>query len=145
MDVFTSAAELLRDCQPERPVLALRPHAARRAAHWFLANFPGRVLYAAKANDATVIMDALVDAGVRAFDVASLVEIERVARIADAELYFMNPIKSRGAIVRAYLQTEAHSSGDDGFEVSSTASVSGRKSEGTRCDDTQRYKAGHCA
>ena len=102
MDVFTSAAELLRDRQPERPVLALRPHAARRAAHWFLANFPGRVLYAAKANDAPVIMDALVDAGVRAFDVASLVEIERVARIPGAELYFMNPIKSRGAIVRAY-------------------------------------------
>jgi ornithine decarboxylase len=47
-------------------------------------------------------MDALVEAGVRAFDVASLVEIERVARIRDAELYFMNPIKSRGAIVRAY-------------------------------------------
>ena len=102
MDVFTSAVDLLRDRHPERPVLALRPHAARRAANWFLANFPGRVLYAAKANDAPVIMDALVEAGVRAFDVASLVEIERVARIPDAELYFMNPIKSRGAIVRAY-------------------------------------------
>jgi len=102
MDVFTSAVDLLRDRHPERPVLALRPHAARRAANWFLANFPGRVLYAAKANDASVIMDALVEAGVRAFDVASLVEIERVARIPDAELYFMNPIKSRGAIVRAY-------------------------------------------
>jgi len=102
MDVFTSAAEFLRHRRPERPVLALRPHAARRAANWFLANFPGRVLYAAKANDAAVIMDALVEAGVRAFDVASLVEIERVARIPDAELYFMNPIKSRGAIVRAY-------------------------------------------
>ena len=52
MDVFTSAVDLLRDRHPERPVLALRPHAARRAANWFLANFPGRVLYAAKANDA---------------------------------------------------------------------------------------------
>ena len=102
MDVFTSAVDLLRDRHPERPVLALRPHAARRAANWFLANFPGRVLYAAKANDAPVIMDALVEAGVRAFDVASLVEIERVSRIPDAELYFMNPIKSRGAIVAAY-------------------------------------------
>ena len=80
MDVFTSAADLLRDRRPERPVLALRPHAARRAANWFLANFPGRVLYAAKANDAPAIIDALVEAGIRAFDVASLVEIERVAR-----------------------------------------------------------------
>ena len=102
MDVFTSAAELLRHRRPERPVLALRPHAAHRAASWFLANFPGRVLYAAKANDAPEIIQALVDAGIRSFDVASLVEIERIARINGAQLYFMNPIKSRGAIVRAY-------------------------------------------
>jgi ornithine decarboxylase len=102
MDVFTSAAELLRHRRPERPVLALRPHAALRAANWFLTNFPGRVLYAAKANDTPAILDALVDAGIRAFDVASLVEIERVAKVPEAELYFMNPVKSRGAIVRAY-------------------------------------------
>ncbi len=102
MDVFTSAAEFLRHRRPERPVVALRPHAALRAANWFLANFPGRVLYAAKANDTPKIMEALVEAGIRSFDVASLVEIERVAQIPGAELYFMNPVKSRGAIVRAY-------------------------------------------
>jgi ornithine decarboxylase len=102
MDVFTSAAELLRHRRPERPVLALRPHTAHRAAKWFLANFPGRVLYAAKANDAPQVIDALVEAGIRAFDVASLVEIERMAPIEGAELYFMNPVKSRGAVARAY-------------------------------------------
>ncbi|MGH6865418.1 MAG: type III PLP-dependent enzyme [Methyloceanibacter sp.] len=102
MDVFTSAAELLRHHRPERPVLALRPHAAHRAAKWFLANFPGRVLYAAKANDAPGVLDALVEAGITAFDVASMVEIERVAPVAGAELYFMNPIKSRSSITRAY-------------------------------------------
>jgi ornithine decarboxylase len=102
MDVFTSAADLLRHGRPERPVLALRPHAALRAASWFQANFPGRVLYAAKANDAPLIIDALVEAGIRAFDVASLVEIERLAKVPGAELYFMNPVKSRGSIVRAY-------------------------------------------
>jgi ornithine decarboxylase len=102
MDVFTSAAELLRHRRPERPVLALRPHAAQRAAKWFVANFPGRVVYAAKANDAPEIIQALVEAGVTAFDVASLVEIERVAQVEGAELYFMNPVKSRGSIVRAY-------------------------------------------
>jgi len=102
MDVFTSAAELLRHRRPERPVLALRPHAASRAAAWFLANFPGRVLYAAKANDTPQVIDALVEAGIAAFDVASLVEIQRMAGVLGAELYFMNPIKSRGAISRAY-------------------------------------------
>jgi ornithine decarboxylase len=102
MDVFTSAAELLRHRRPERPVLALRPHAARRAAHWFLAHFPGRVLYATKANDAPEIVAALVEAGIRSFDVASLIEIERLVPVPGAELYFMNPIKSRESIVRAY-------------------------------------------
>lgn len=102
MDVFTSAAELLRQRRPERPVLALRPHAARRAAKWFVANFPGRVLYAAKANDAPEIITALAEAGITAFDVASLVEIEQVAKVRGAELYYMNPVKSRGAIARAY-------------------------------------------
>jgi ornithine decarboxylase len=102
MDVFTSAAELVRDRRPERPVLALRPQAAVRAARWFLANFPGRVLYAAKANDALPVLSALAGAGIDAFDVASLAEIERVAALSDADLYFMNPVKSRTAIRRAY-------------------------------------------
>ena len=102
MDVFTTAAEFLQHRRPERPVLALRPHAARRAANWFITNFPGRVVYAAKANDARPIIDALVAAGIRDFDVASPAEIERVAGIPDAELFFMNPIKSRPAIARAY-------------------------------------------
>jgi ornithine decarboxylase len=102
MDVFTSAAELLRHHRPERPVLALRPHAALRAARWFVANFPGRVLYAAKANDSQRIVDALVEAGVIAFDVASLTEIGRLTSVQGAELFFMNPVKSRGAIVLAY-------------------------------------------
>jgi len=95
MDVFTSAAELLRHHRPERPVLCLRPHAALRAARWFLANFPGQVLYAAKANDSESIIEALVEAGITKFDVASSVEIARMAAVPDAELYFMNPVKSR--------------------------------------------------
>jgi ornithine decarboxylase len=116
MDVFTSAAEFLRRRRPERPVLALRPHAARRAARWFNDNFPGRVLYAAKANDARPIIDALVEAGIRAFDVASLVEIERVAGIPGTELFFMNPVKSRGAIARAYREFNIRSFAFDSEE-----------------------------
>ena len=102
MDVFTSAAEFVRQRRPERPVLGLRPHAAARAARWFLANFPGKVLYAAKANDSPVLDEALVAAGISAFDVASLTEIERMAAIPGATLYFMNPVKSRNAIRTAY-------------------------------------------
>src|SRR5262249_6755272 len=93
MDVFTSAAELLRHHRPERPVLCLTPHAAARAARWFLAT---------KANDSQSIIDALVEAGITKFDVASSGEIAHVAAVPNAELYFMNPVKSRGSIGNAY-------------------------------------------
>jgi ornithine decarboxylase len=102
MDVFTSAAELLRNHRPERPVLCLRPHAAARAARWFLANFPGQVLYAAKANDASPVIEALAEAGISKFDVASSVEIARMAAVPNAQLYFMNPVKSRVSIRTAF-------------------------------------------
>ena len=80
----------------------MRPHAARRAANWFIANFPGRVLYAAKANDAPEIIEALVKAGIRAFDVASLVEIERLAPDRGCRVVLHEPGQVAGAIVRAY-------------------------------------------
>jgi len=102
MDVFTSAAELLRIHRPERPVLCLRPHAAARAARWFLANFPGQVLYAAKANDASPVIEVLAGAGIGKFDVASSIEIARLAAVPNAELYFMNPVKSRASIRTAF-------------------------------------------
>ena len=102
MDVFTSAAELLRIHRPERPVLCLRPHAAARAARWFLANFPGQVLYAVKANDASPVIEVLAGAGIGKFDVASSVEIARMAAVPNAELYFMNPVKSRASIRTAF-------------------------------------------
>jgi ornithine decarboxylase len=46
-----------------------------------------------------------VEAGVTGFDVASLAEIELVRSVsADARLAFMHPVKSRGAITRAYFE-----------------------------------------
>ncbi|MEC9368477.1 MAG: type III PLP-dependent enzyme [Pseudomonadota bacterium] len=102
METFESAADLIRVRRPERPVLCMRPHAARRAARWFLDRFPGIVAYAVKANDSAVLTGALVEEGIRHFDVASLAEAERMAAVPGATLYFMNPIKSRETIRRAY-------------------------------------------
>ena len=53
MDVFTSAAELLRDRRPGASSPGLEAACRAPRGEWFLANFPGRVLYAAKANDAS--------------------------------------------------------------------------------------------
>lgn len=102
MEKFSSAEALIASRRPDRPVLGLRPHAAGRAARWFLDNFPGDVAYAYKANSSVFLIGALYGAGIRHFDVASLPEVEDAATIPGVELHFMHPVKSRSAIRRAY-------------------------------------------
>ncbi len=88
---------------PDLPVHCLRPHAAHKAADWFVRHFPGDVLYAVKANPHPAIIDAVYAAGVRWFDVASIPEIELVfARCPGSTLAYMHPVKARSAIRRAY-------------------------------------------
>ena len=79
MQRYASAAALISARRPEKPVLALRPHAAGRAARWFRRNFDGDIAYAYKANSSVFLIGALYGAGIRHFDVASLPEIEDAA------------------------------------------------------------------
>jgi ornithine decarboxylase len=102
MERFDSAADLVLARKPERPVLCARPHAAARSARWFLDNFPGDVAYAYKANSSVFLIGALYGAGIRHFDVASSVELEDAATIPGSHLHFMNPVKSRESIRKAY-------------------------------------------
>ena len=102
MEKFPTALELIAALKPDIPVFGLRPHAAGRAARWFIANFPGEVAYAYKANSSVFHIGALYGAGIRHFDVASLPELEDAATIPDVRLHFMHPIKSRNTIRRAY-------------------------------------------
>ncbi len=102
MRKFHSASALIGATKPEIPVIGVRPHAAARAARWFMQNFPGDVAYAYKANSSVFLLGALYGAGIRHFDVASVPEIEDAATIPDATLHFMHPVKSRTAIRRAF-------------------------------------------
>jgi ornithine decarboxylase len=104
MEIYRCAADYIRLQRPERPVLTLRPHAAERAARWFLENFPGKSLYAVKANNAPEILRALHTAGVRDFDVASLPEIEQIAGLEGTTSHVMHPVKSRQLIRAAYFE-----------------------------------------
>jgi ornithine decarboxylase len=95
--------DLVRERSPERPVALVRPDAVALAARWFQDNFKGDVLYAVKANPSPWVVETLWNNGVRAFDVASIPEIELVADAAPgARMAFMHPVKSRAAITRAY-------------------------------------------
>ena len=104
MHRFPSASALIGATKPDLPVMAVRPHAAGRAARWFIENFPGDVAYAYKANSSVFLLGALYGAGIRHFDVASIPEIEDAATIPGAHLHFMHPVKSRTAIRRAFAE-----------------------------------------
>jgi ornithine decarboxylase len=91
--------------RPGQPVTLIRPHAARRAARFFVERFPGKSLYAIKANPSPDLIRLLWDGGITHFDVASLNEIRLVhATTPEAILCFMHPIKAEEAIAEAYFE-----------------------------------------
>ncbi|WP_299192122.1 type III PLP-dependent enzyme [uncultured Erythrobacter sp.] len=103
MHIFPDAKTVARARQPDEPVILNRPHAATRAAKFFAEKFPGKVLYAVKANPAPDLIEVLWRAGVTHYDVASIAEVRLVrALLPEATLCFMHPIKTRGAIREAY-------------------------------------------
>ncbi len=102
MEKFRSALDMVTALKPDKPVFAARPHAAGRAARWFIQNFPGEVAYAYKANSSVFLLGALYGAGITQFDVASIAELEDAATIPGVRLHFMHPVKSRLAIRKAY-------------------------------------------
>ena len=98
----SSAAAIAKN-RPVQPVTLLRPHAATRAARFFTERFPGKSLYAVKANPSPALLDILWDAGVTHYDVASLGEVRLVAKtLPRAILCFMHPVKAEEAIAEAY-------------------------------------------
>jgi ornithine decarboxylase len=97
-----SAAEIAQS-RPVQPVTLLRPHAAARAARFFTEKFPGKSLYAVKANPSPDLLKVLWGAGVTHYDVASLGEVRLVAEtLPQATLCFMHPVKAIEAIEEAY-------------------------------------------
>jgi len=89
--------------RPVQPVTLLRPNAARRAARFFVERFPGRSLYAVKANPSPDLLQILWESGVTHYDVASIGEVRLVREtLPQAVLCFMHPVKAEEAIAEAY-------------------------------------------
>jgi ornithine decarboxylase len=105
LHIYPDALAVVRDLRPDEPVILNRPHAARRAARYFVERFPGKVLYAVKANPAPDLIEVLWSAGVTHYDVASITEVRLVRGILpDAVLCFMHPVKTPAAISEAYFE-----------------------------------------
>jgi ornithine decarboxylase len=100
-----SALGVALSLKPAAPVTLIRPQAAARAARYFSEKFPGRSLYAVKANPSPELLKTLWASGITHFDVASIAEVRLVARtLPDAKLCFMHPVKAQEAIREAYFK-----------------------------------------
>ncbi len=103
MTEYAHALDVIRAHAPDEPVICNRPQAAARAARFFVDRFPGKSLYAVKANPSPALLRIMFDNGITHFDVASIAEV-RLTReaVPDATLCFMHPVKTARAIAEAY-------------------------------------------
>ena len=110
LGLATDAIETVRGIdiattRPAEPVTLVRPHAAARAARYFVEKFPGRSMYAVKANPSPELIRTLWESGITHYDVASIAEVRLVRRLLpDAVLCFMHPVKAEEAIAEAYFK-----------------------------------------
>jgi ornithine decarboxylase len=100
--IWASPSELIRTQKPENPVMFFAPTVLQATAKRFLDGFPGLVTYAVKSNPDEMVIQNLVAAGVKGFDVASPFEIAMIRRLAPgAAMHYHNPVRSRADIAFA--------------------------------------------
>lgn len=113
----TACGAVIAKLRPVQPVTLIRPHAARRAARFFVEKFPGRSLYAVKANPSPDLLRILWEEGLTHYDVASIAEVRLVARtLPEAVLCFMHPVKAEEAIAEAYFSHQVRTFSLDTME-----------------------------
>lgn len=100
--IWTNPTEYLRTVSPQNPVLFFAPQALQAMARRFIDGFPGMVTYAVKSNPEEAVIENLVAAGLRGFDVASPFEMQLIRRLApEAAMHYNNPVRARAEIAVA--------------------------------------------
>ena len=105
MQKFKSVDELVNQLKPTEPVYCIRRNSIRLASRFFQNKFPGKILYAVKTNPHPVVLQTLLDSGIKHYDVASIKEIETIKNLnPDVECSYMHTVKSREDIKEAYFK-----------------------------------------
>lgn len=100
---YQTVAQAVREIAPAHPLYLLWQEKIAANARRFLNEFPGETVYAFKCNPSIEALTALRDAGITAYDVASIEEVRTVSQICPgAKMYFMHTIKSPESIREAY-------------------------------------------
>ena len=105
MQKFKSVDELVNQLKPTKPVYCIRRNSIRLASKFFQNKFPGKILYAVKTNPHPVVLQTLLDSGIKHYDVASIKEIETIKNLnPEVECSYMHTVKSREDINEAYFK-----------------------------------------
>ena len=105
MQKFKSVDELVSQLKPTEPVYCIRRNSIRLASRFFKNKFPGKILYAVKTNPHPVVLQTLLDSGIKHYDVASIKEIETIKNLnPEVECSYMHTVKSREDIKEAYFK-----------------------------------------
>ena len=105
MQKFKSVDELVNQLKPTKPVYCVRRNSIRLASRFFQNKFPGKILYAVKTNPHPVVLQTLLDSGIKHYDVASIKEIETIKNLdPEVECSYMHTVKSREDIKEAYFK-----------------------------------------
>ncbi len=105
MQKFKSVDELVNQLKPTEPVYCIRRNSLRLASKFFQNKFPGKILYAVKTNPHPVVLQTLLDSGIKHYDVASIKEIETIKNLnPEIECSYMHTVKSREDIKEAYFK-----------------------------------------
>ena len=105
MQKFKSVDELVNQLKPTEPVYCIRRNSIRLASRFFQNKFPGRILYAVKTNPHPLVLQTLIDSGIKHYDVASIKEIETIKNLnPEVECSYMHTVKSREDIKEAYFK-----------------------------------------
>ena len=105
MQKFKSVDKLVNQLKPTEPVYCIRRNSIRLASKFFQNKFPGKILYAVKTNPHPVVLQTLLDSGIKHYDVASIKEIETIKNLnPEVECSYMHTVKSREDIKEAYFK-----------------------------------------
>lgn len=139
---YSCTGGLIDALRPAEPVYLFCAERLERRATEFQAGFAGIVSYAVKANPEPRVLQTLVRAGIRHFDVASLEEVRTVLTLCPtAQLHFNNPVKATAAVSEAYTRFGVRSFAlDEMAELEKIQRASGGDADVT-C--TVRFKLAH--
>ncbi|HEY0854796.1 MAG TPA: hypothetical protein VGD86_08210, partial [Devosia sp.] len=101
--VYANTSQLIAAEEPDFPAFLFSKKELHRATKVFRKGFDGLLTYAVKCNPSPHIIKQLHEEGLKAFDVASNMEMELVRDYAPgAAMHYNNPIKNKREIERAY-------------------------------------------